>query len=106
MKTIILLALALACGGAAADTESNLGTLHRSSLREWHQATPANQFATVVDLVQRVLNIRDPIEAAPKARNVQSCISRVAANYLLGSQMVADTAYACMGELGYLPYKR
>lgn len=102
MKTRILLALALACGSAAA--QSNLGTLHRSTLREWHQASPANQFATTADLVERVLNIKDPIAAAPKARNVQACISRVAANYLLGSQMVADAAYACMGELGYLPH--
>lgn len=102
MKATILLALALTCFGAAA--QNNLGTLHRSSLREWHTASPANQFATTADLVERVLNIKDPVAAAPKARNVQACISKVAANFLLGSQMVADTAYACMGELGYLPH--
>lgn len=102
MKTITLLALALSCGSAAAEAESNLGTLHRSTLREWHQASPANQFATTADLVERVLNIKDHLAAAPKARSVQFCISRAAANYMLGSQTVADTAYACMGELGYL----
>jgi hypothetical protein len=102
MKKSLLLALILICASAGAQT--TLGTLHRSTLREWHQASPANQFATTADLIERVLNIKDPVAAAPKARNVQSCISRAAANYLLGSQMVADTAYACMGELGYLPH--
>ncbi len=100
MKTALLLALALLCTGTVA--QDNVGTLHNATLREWHQASPANQFATISDLVERILNVNDPIAAAPKARNIQACINKVASNYLLGSQMVVDTAYACMGELGYL----
>jgi uncharacterized hydantoinase/oxoprolinase family protein len=100
MKTAIFLALALLCGSAAA--ESTGATLHRATLREWHTATSANQFATVADLIENVLNLHDPLANAPKAREVQSCISRVARNFQSGSQMVADTAVACMAELGYL----
>ncbi|MDQ2989613.1 MAG: hypothetical protein M3R60_10995 [Pseudomonadota bacterium] len=100
MKTAVFLALALLCGGALA--ESAGATLHRASLREWHMATSADQFATVADLIENVLNLRDPLAVAPKARSVQACVSRVAGNFQLGSQLVADTAVACMAELGYL----
>lgn len=102
MKKAILLALAVVCGSAAAQQTVG-GTLHRATLREWHQATIGNQMATAADLVDSILNLRDPLAIAPKARDVQSCISRVADNFKLGQQMVADTALACMAELGYLP---
>lgn len=100
MKTAVFLALALLCGGAVA--ESTGATLHRATLRQWHMATSADQFATAADLIENVLNLHDPLAVAPKARNVQSCVSRVASNFQLGSQMVADTVVACMAELGYL----
>lgn len=100
MKTAIFLALTLLCGNVVAD--SNGATLHGATLREWHTATAANQFATAADLVENVLNVHDPLATAPKARDVQACISRVARNFQSGSQMVADTAVACMAELGYL----
>lgn len=100
MKTAVFLALALLCGGAMA--ESSGATLHRATLRQWHTATLADQLATVADLIENVLNMHDPLAVAPKARSVQACVSRVASNFQLGSQMVADTAVACMAELGYL----
>jgi hypothetical protein len=102
MKKTVFLALALVCGGAAAQATLG-GTLHRATLREWHQATIGNQMATATDLVDSILNLRDPLAIAPKARDVQACISRVADNFKQGSQTVADTAIACMAELGYLP---
>jgi hypothetical protein len=101
MKKAVVLALAMLCGSAAAQMIG--GNLHRASLREWHQATSANQFATVADIVERILNTSDPVAVGPKARNVQSCINRVAGNFTQRSQLVADTAVACMAELGYLP---
>lgn len=100
MKTAIFLALALLCGGAGA--EGNSATLHNATLRQWHTASSADQLATVADLVENVLNLHDPLATAPKAREVQACVSRLAANFQYGSQMVADTAVACMAELGYL----
>lgn len=102
MKKAILLAVALYCGGAAAE-ETMGGTLHGATLRDWHQATAGNQFATVSDIVEKVLNISDHISVAPKVRDVQACVNRVSANFALRSQMVFDTTIACMAELGYLP---
>jgi hypothetical protein len=104
MKKAMLLApaLALACASAAAQPTIG-GTLHRATLREWRQATIGNQIATAADLVESILNLRDPLAIAPKARDVQSCISGVAYNFKQGSQLVADTALACMAQLGYLP---
>ena len=102
MKKIILLTLALYCSGAASEGIGR-GTLHGATLREWHQANAANQFATAADIVEGILNLRDPLAVAPKARDVQSCVNRAAANFQLGMQTVADTAIACMAELGYLP---
>jgi hypothetical protein len=96
------LALALHCSLAAAQGTVS-GTLHRATLREWHQANPANQFATVSDIVEGILNLRDPLAIAPMARDVQACISRISANFTRGNQAVTDTAIACMAELGFLP---
>jgi hypothetical protein len=101
MKTAVLLALAMLCGGAAAQGAGG-GTLHRATLRQWHMATNADQFATVADIVAKVLGVHDPLAVAPKARDVQACVSRLSSNFQMGSQMVADTAVACMAELGYL----
>jgi hypothetical protein len=102
MKKAVLLALAMVCCSATAQDHFG-GTLHRATLREWHIASPADQLATVADIVERILNIRDPLAVAPKARDVQACINRVSDNFKLRSQLVADTAVACMAELGYLP---
>lgn len=102
MKAAILMVLALCSGAACAETVPG-GTLHRSTLREWHQADPANQRATAADIVERFLNIRDPLALAPKARDVHSCICQVSANFKERNQTVSDTALACMAKLGYLP---
>lgn len=101
MKRAVLLALALCCGDAS--SEANLGgTLHRATLRDWHQSSGANQLATVSDIVERFLNIYDPVALAPKALAVHSCINKISANFKLRSQTVTDTAIACMAKLGYL----
>ena len=102
MRIVISLVLAVACANAPAEVTVG-GTLHGSSLREWHAASAANQLITAADIVEKVLNLRDPLAVAPKARAVQSCINRVSNNFKLRSQMVTDTAVACMAELGYLP---
>jgi hypothetical protein len=102
MKIIVIMFCALACAGARAEVTVG-GTLHGSTLRDWHAASAANQLITVADIVEKILNLRDPVAVAPKARAVQSCINRVSGNFKLRSQMVADTAVACMAELGYLP---
>lgn len=99
-----LMLASLSCllmGGAWAQQGAG-GDLHRASLRDWSQAGEANRFATTVDLVERILNVHDPIAVRPKARQVQACISRVAADFQQGGQAVADTAVACMAELGML----
>jgi hypothetical protein len=102
MKAAIFLALAM-CSTAACAGNVTGGTLHGATLREWHQATSANQYATAADILERFLNIRDPLFLAPKVRDVHACINRVSGNFKLRSQTVADTAIACMAELGYLP---
>lgn len=102
MKKAILLAMVLCCGGAVAEDTIG-GTLHRASLRDWHQATAANQFASVADIVEKMLGINDRLTVAPKARAVQACINQKSANFSLRSQLVFDTAIACMAKLGYLP---
>jgi hypothetical protein len=102
MKAAVLAALAICSTAVGAVETAAGGTLHRSSLREWHQATAANQYATTADIVERTLNIRDPIALGPKVRDVYACINRVSANFKQRNQAVSDTAYACMAELGYL----
>ena len=87
---------------ALAENPLPMGDLHGAALREWRQASDANQFATASDLVERILNLHDPLALRPKARQVQACINRVAADFQQGSQAVADTAVACMAELGML----
>lgn len=104
MKKTIFLSVVLYCGAAAADTADTInGTLHRATLREWHQATGGNQFATVADIIEKMSGNSDHLTVAPKAREVQACINQVSGNFSLRSQMVFDTAIACMAKLGYLP---
>lgn len=102
MKNATLLVLLLYCGAAAA-AETIGATLHRASLRDWHQATSGNQFATVADIVEKMSGNNDHLTVAPKARDVQACINQISANFSLRSQTVFDTAIACMAKLGYLP---
>lgn len=100
----VLFVCLLATGATAAASAQQLpgGDLHNATLRVWSQASDANQFATTSDLVERILNLHDPIAVRPKARQVQRCISRIASDFQQGSQAVADTALACMAELGLL----
>jgi hypothetical protein len=102
MKTAIVLALAICSTSVHAEIVVG-GTLHSATLREWHQATSANQYATAADIIERFLNIRDPISLGPMVRDVHSCINRVSDNFKLRTQTVSDTAIACMAQLGYLP---
>ena len=101
-RLLALLVLPCLCSTAFAATQLPMGDLHAAALREWRQASDANQFATASDLVERMLKLHDPIALRPRARQVQACISRVAGNFQQGSQAVADTAVACMAELGML----
>lgn len=101
-RVIACMALLACCGPVSAGAPLPVGDLHAGALRDWRQASDANQFATTSDLVERILNLHDPIALRPKARQVQACINRVAANFQQGSQAVADTAIACMAELGML----
>ncbi|MEO7494093.1 MAG: hypothetical protein ABIT83_06415 [Massilia sp.] len=100
LSTSILLSLVI-CAPVGAD-EFLGGTLHSASLRDWHLASSQNQLATLGDIVGRMLNIGDPVELRTRTLAVQACINRVAGNFTLRSQSVADTAIACMAELGYL----
>jgi hypothetical protein len=102
MRPCHLLAIVLLISATVQARQGPVGDLHHASLREWNQAGEANQFATASDLVERILNLHDPIAIRPKARQVQACISRVAGNFQQGHQAVADTAVACMAELGLL----
>jgi len=101
-RLLTLLVVSCLCAAASAATPLPMGDLHAAALRDWRQASDVNQFATASDLVERVLNLHDPIALRPKARQVQACINRVAANFQQGGQAVADTALACMAELGML----
>lgn len=102
MPSTPLLLFFLLLPPAALAQQGPAGDLHRASLRDWNQASDGNRFATTSDLVERILNLHDPIAVRPKARQVQACISRVALNFQQGGQAVADTAVACMAELGML----
>lgn len=101
MKTAVLVALAL-CAGSACAQKNIGGTLHQSTLREWRIATPGDQLATVTDIVGRILSNGDPLAVKSASLDVQMCVNRVAANFKLGTQTVADTAVACLAELGFL----
>lgn len=102
MRTVTLSLVLCMIAGTASAQQAVSGDLHRASLRDWNQASEANRFATTSDLIERILNLHDPLAVRPKARQVQGCISRVAADFQQGGQAVADTAVACMAELGML----
>ncbi len=97
-----MIAIVLAVPFPAMAIDTPAGDLHKATLRDWNLAGDANRFATTSDLVERILNLHDPIAIRPKARQVQACINRIAADFQQGSQAVADTAVACMAELGML----
>lgn len=97
-----LFLLCLCVGTSAWARQGPGGDLHHATLRAWNLASEANRFATASDLVEHMLNLHDPIALRPKARQVQACISRVAVDFQQGGQAVADTAVACMAQLGML----
>ena len=103
MRRVRLLsfALALACASASAQFEPN-AALHGESLRAFRTESARDQLATLTDIVVKILNISDPIDARNKAVNVQGCVNKVAADFMAGEQRVADVAVMCIAKLGYL----
>ena len=97
----VLLLLALACASASAQFEPNAG-LHGESLRAWRTESARDQMATMTDIVVKILNISDPIDARSKALNVQGCVNKVAADFMSGERRVVDVAVMCIAQLGYL----
>lgn len=97
----VLLLLALACASASAQFEPN-SALHGESLRSWRTESARDQMATITDIVVKILNISDPIDAHSKALSVQGCVNRVAADFMSGERRVVDVAVMCIAQLGYL----
>ena len=95
------LLLALVYVGASAEIAPN-AALHGESLRTWRTESTRDQLATISDIVVKILNISDPIEARNKARTVQGCVNKVAADFVSGERRVADVAVMCIAQLGYL----
>ena len=93
--------LMLACASASAQFEPN-AALQGESLRAWRGESTRDQLATMTGIVVKILNISDPIEARNKARNVQGCVNKVAADFMAGERRVADVAVMCIAQLGYL----
>jgi hypothetical protein len=96
----ILFCLLLASASAAAQFEPN-AALHGESLRAWRTESARDQLATMTDIVVKILNISDPIEARNKAVSVQGCVNKVAADFMAGERRVADVAVMCIAQLGY-----
>lgn len=96
----ILFCLLLVSVSAAAQFEPN-AALHSESLRAWRTESARDQLATMTDIVVKILNISDPIEARNKAVNVQGCVNKVAADFMAGERRVADVAVMCIAQLGY-----
>lgn len=101
MRMVLALILALACASAFAQFEAN-AALHGSSLRAWRTAPARDQLATITDIVVKILNISDPIDARSKALNVNGCVNKVAADFMTGERRVVDVAMTCIVQLGYL----
>lgn len=95
-----LLCSFLVCGGAAAQFEPN-AALHGESLRVWRGEASRDQMATITDIVVRILNIGDPIDARSKALQVHGCVNKVAADFMQGERRVVDVALMCIAQLGY-----
>ena len=100
MRRVLPLLLALCCASACAQFAPN-ATLQGESLRSWRTESTRDQLATLTDIVVKILNISDPIEARNKAVNVQGCVNKVAADFMAGEQRVADVAVMCIAQLGY-----
>ena len=96
-----LVALMLASASASAQMEAD-AALHGESLRAWRSETARDQMATLTDIVVKILNISDPIDARNKALNVQGCVNKVAADFMAGERRVVDVAVMCIAQLGYL----
>ena len=96
----ILFCLLLVSVSAAAQFEPN-AALHGESLRAWRTESARDQLATMTDIVVKILNISDPIDARSKALNVQGCVNKVAADFMAGERRVADVAVMCIAQLGY-----
>jgi hypothetical protein len=101
MRMVLALILALECASASAQFEPN-AALHGASLRAWRVEAARDQMATLTDIVVKILNISDPIDARSKALEVRSCVNRVAADFMTGEQRVVDVAMMCIVQLGYL----
>jgi len=100
MRPVVPLLLALACANASAQFEAN-AALHGESLRSWRSESARDQMATITDIVVKILNISDPIDANSKAINVRGCVNKVAADFMAGEQRVVDVAMMCIAQLGY-----
>lgn len=98
---LVPLLLLCACATAHAQFEPN-ASLHGESLRAWRTEPARDQLATIMDIVIKVLNISDPIDARSKALNVQGCVNKVAADFMAGERRVVDVAVMCIAQLGYL----
>jgi hypothetical protein len=97
----ILLLLSFVSATASAQFEPN-SALHGESLRSWRGENARDQMATITDIVVKILNISDPIDARSKAINVQGCVNKVAADFMNGERRVVDVAVMCIAQLGYL----
>jgi hypothetical protein len=98
---LTLLTMALFSTSAAAQFDAN-SELLGASLRSWRSESTRDQMATVTNIVVKILNISDPIDARSKAINVHGCINKVAADFMAGERRVVDVAMTCIVQLGYL----
>ena len=98
---VVLLALALVSSSAFAQFEAN-SSLQGDSLRTWRGASARDQLATMTNIVVKILNLTDPIDARSKAITVQACVNQVAGDFMTGERLVADVAMSCILKLGYL----
>lgn len=96
---LILLTLTSTCAFAQFDPKANL---HGDTLRTWRSAPTRDQMATITDIVVKILNISDPLEARSKAIAVHACVGKTAADFMAGERRVADVAVSCIAQLGYL----
>jgi hypothetical protein len=98
---VVLLVLALACSSASAQFEAN-SSLQGDSLRTWRGASMRDQLATMTNIVVKILDLSDPIDARNKAIMVQACVNQVAGDFMTGERRVIDVAMSCILKLGYL----
>ena len=84
----------------AAQFEAN-GELQSESLRTWRTESERDQVATMTNIVIKILNIGDPIDARNKALSVRGCVNKVAADFMAGERRVVDVAMSCIVQLGY-----